>query len=40
MKVLYVLDKIGRVAIAGLLIVGTFIMNCIGALICLLTGQN
>lgn len=40
MKALQVLDKVGRVIIAGFLVVGTFIMNCIGALICLLTGQG
>jgi hypothetical protein len=40
MSVLRVLDKIIRVIIAGFLVVGTFIMNCIGTLICLLTGQH
>jgi hypothetical protein len=40
MKVLHILDKMVRVVIAGFLVIGTLIMNCIGALICLLTSQH
>ncbi len=33
MKALKVIGVVGRFSLAGLLIVGTFIMNCIGLLI-------
>ena len=40
MKVLKVIGAIGRFALAGALIVGYFVMNIIGALICAITSQG
>ena len=40
MKALKVVGTIGRFALAGGLIVGNFVMNNIGALICAITSQG
>lgn len=40
MKALKVVGTIGRFALAGALIIGYFVMNIIGALICAITSQG
>ena len=40
MKVLKVIGTIGRFALAGALIVGHFVINIIGELICVITSQG
>lgn len=40
MKALKAVGTIGRFALAGVLIVGNFVMNIIGALICAITSQD
>ena len=40
MKVLKIIGTIGRFALAGALIIGHFVMNIIGALICAITSQG
>ena len=40
MKALKIVGTIGRIAFAGVLIVGHFVMNIIGALICAITSQG
>ena len=40
MKVLKVIGTIGRFALSGVLIIGHFVMNVIGALICAITSQG
>ena len=39
MKALKIVGAVGRFALAGALIVGHFVMNIIGALICAITSQ-
>ncbi len=39
MKVLQILGAVGKFALAGLLILGHLIMNCIGVIICAITNQ-
>ena len=40
MKVLKIIGTIGRIAFAGILIAGHFVMNIIGVLICAITSQG
>ena len=40
MKALKVVGTIGRFALAGVLIIGHFVMNIIGVLICVITSQD
>ena len=40
MKALKIVGIIGRLALAGVLITGHFVMNIIGALICAITSQG
>lgn len=40
MKALKVVGTIGRFALSGALIIGHFVMNVIGALICAITSQG
>ena len=40
MKALKIVGFIGRIAFAGVLIAGHFVMNIIGALICAITSQG
>lgn len=40
MKALKIVGTIGRIALAGALIIGHFVMSIIGALICAITSQG
>ena len=40
MKALKLVGTIGRFALAGALIIGNYVMNIIGALICAITSQG
>lgn len=40
MKALKIVGTVGRFALAGALIIGHFVMNIIGALICAVTSQG
>ncbi len=40
MKALKIVGIVGRFALAGTLIIGHFVMNIIGALICAITSQG